>query len=90
MLLTISPYEPDNVFDTLNLSFRIDSIEVKNKAIAWTFWEVFTDFFSYTWNLWLVASISSSPLPPSSGVLILNSKNSLPIIGNLLAAPIES
>ena len=35
MLLTISPYEPDKVLLTRNLSFRIDSIEVKNKAIAW-------------------------------------------------------
>ena len=34
MLLTISPYEPDKVLLTRNLSFRIDSIEVKNKAIA--------------------------------------------------------
>ena len=47
-VFTISAYEPEIDLDTRNLSFRTDSIEVKNKAIACTFCEVFTERFSYT------------------------------------------
>ena len=48
ILSTISAYEPVSDFDTRKRSFRIDSIDVKNRATACVFCVVLTDRFSYT------------------------------------------